>query len=178
MPSAGRLLCGGFNFCLIQCRGDWEWYSNYRELPAWNQKANCCWLCKATPNGPLAWTNGDETATWRAEAKTHESFLADLAANGKEPHPIFQIQTMTIRGVMPDILHTMDQGITPHVIANVFIEVMQPKDRNVKRRIAWLQNDLDNHYKETKEAYKVQGPLTIQRIKGSDDWPWFKGKAA
>ena len=49
---------------------------------------------------------------------------------------------MTVEGVMPDILHTMEQGITLHIIANAFVEVMQPKARNVKGRTAWLQNDL------------------------------------
>ena len=44
--------------------------------------------------------------------------------------------------------------------------------------IEGLGEDLDVWYKANRDAYKIQGPLTLARIKTSGDWPKLKAKAA
>ena len=40
-----------------------------------------------------------------------------------------------------------------------------------------LQKDLDAYYANNKKAHRIQGPLTLPRIKTSGDWPKLKAKA-
>ena len=103
-----------------------------------------------------------------------------MRAQGREISAIWLIVTMTVYGIIKDILHALDLGMTSHINANVFIEVM---DTNVwgntqDLKLAGLQGALDDWYRQNKHAYKIQGELGFSRIRTSNDWPKLKCKGA
>ena len=82
------------------------------------------------------------------------------------------------RGVTIVVLHCIDQGMASHIVANCFVECMEPWGRNQEDRTTELERRIAVFYKENKQAAKIQGKLTFERLKTSNDWPKLKAKAA
>ena len=83
-----------------------------------------CWICGSLNSiEHLLWTRGTTGAGWRPTIRTHDSYVAELVAAGKEVPVLYKIKGLRHEGVMVDILHAVDQGGASHVAANVFIEV-------------------------------------------------------
>ena len=79
---------------------------------------------------------------------------------------------------MVDVLHALDQGVLSHLIANVFFEVMSALGPNQEAQVKALDVKLNAWYKAHPSVYKIDGHLTVNRIKTSSDWPKLKVKAA
>ena len=47
-----------------------------------------------------------------------------LIRKGRPIPVIFLLNGMRVEGIMIDILHTVDLGVTAHVLGNIFVEVM------------------------------------------------------
>jgi len=166
-------------FCVL-LRGDWEFFANNIGLPRWDCAENCCWLCKAGIT-QKKYTDCSEKAAWRPTLRTHESWLAEILAAGKTPCAIFKIVGLRLEMIMIDTLHAVDQGLSVHLIANIFVEVMPNFGSNQKQQAANLQKDLQEWYKSQPlktRSSKLQGSLTYERIKTSSEWPKLKCKAA
>jgi hypothetical protein len=43
----------GVRACLVEVRGDWDFYAKVFSFPKWNTLAGCCWKCKLTPDRVL-----------------------------------------------------------------------------------------------------------------------------
>jgi hypothetical protein len=76
----------------------------------------------------------------------------------------------------------VDQGTGSHIVGNVFWYIACVKrvfgGTTNEERIAFLQADLNKWYKRTKATSRIQGELTIDRIRTSKSWPKLKAKAA
>jgi hypothetical protein len=111
----------------------------------------------------------------------HAAYLVKLEAEGKELPGLFKINTLIFDGVVIDVLHCVDQGLSCHVVANTFVEVMNESadwGTTQAQRCASLDADLRKWYKTDKRAMHVQGKLTWERIQADGDWPRLKAKAA
>ena len=163
-------------FACVQSRGDWDFYRmpEVYNFEAWNS-IGCCYVCGATLTGATHWLGQG----WRGTIKTHESYTSDLQLAGVELPVLFLILTLCHEGVMPDVLHVVDQCIASHIIANVFIEIMALGHwgSNQGEHIEGLQDDLNDWYKDVGESSRIQGQLTFSRIRSSGDWPKLKAKA-
>ena len=128
LKNAGQpLKTNGWKMACNQVRGDWEFYAEVLGLNRWDNEPNMCFVCGASNSiDDLLWTNGSKTSGWRCTHKTHESWTAELIAAGRSVSSLFNILTLRLEGVMIDILHCLDQGVSTHLIANVFIEVTHP----------------------------------------------------
>ena len=84
--------------------------------------------------------------------------------------------------VMVDILHTIDQGVGSHIVANIiwYYAVLMAVfgGATYAERINRCENDLKLWYKRTRSKYRLQGRLTAERVRASGDWPKLKAKAA
>ena len=69
---------------------------------------------------PNACFDSGLTAGWRGTIRSHEQYLAEMAAAGQRPAILLK-EALGIRleCTMIDVLHTVDQGIASHIIANV-----------------------------------------------------------
>jgi hypothetical protein len=131
----------------------------------------------------FVWTDCSDASPWRTTIRSHESWLAEMSAAGKQVANLFKISGLRLEGVMIDTLHAIDQGIAVHAIANIFVEVMalNPWGSNKKANVAGLERDMKLWYKTANKkakSSKLQGSLTFERIKTAGDWPKLKAKAA
>ena len=96
-----------------------------------------------------------------------------LRALGVEPPNVFKIRTLRLEGVMIDVLHCLDQGVSAHLIANVFVEVMALRHwgTNPAAQVAGLEANMRKWQKEQGEKIIMQGDLTWSRIRTTNDWP-------
>ena len=126
-PQAGRPLLRGRRAAVVQLRGGWEFYDQVLGLPRWDGVPHMCYMCGAQQgrgsDPAMHWTSA--TRNWVHTVKTHEGYLADLAARGEPVPKLFTIISLRLEGVMCDVLHVLDQGVTSHLIGNVRWEVMK-----------------------------------------------------
>lgn len=183
LAGGGEYLADGWRGALVQIRGDWEFYCSIFNFPTWQGAENMCWLCRASSlDGPLKFVRCGDDAGWRPTRRTHESYLAELLAKGI-PIPILFALCVGLRleCIMIDILHTVDLGVAAHVIGNVFWELVcahawgfPTQEKNVEA----LMEEMQRWYKSTKATSRVQGKLTVERIRTTKGWPKLKAKAA
>ena len=144
-----------------------------------------CFLCHASSTKPdLLWPNSLANSGRRMMGmKNDEAWRADLRANGV-PIPAWLLYVVGLRldCVMPDVLHTVDLGISAHIIGNVFFifcvlrGVLGGSDFD--DRVSKLSERMDRWYKDTNCPSRLRGKLTLDKIRPSGDWPGLKGNAA
>ena len=82
---------------------------------------------------------------------------------------------------MIDVLHCVDLGCASHVIANIFMDCIK---RNVWRagkmedNVACLNGELKKWHSANKTKCKIQGELSISRLRTAGGYPKLKAKAA
>ena len=81
-----------------------------------------------------------------------------------------------------DVLHTMDQGTTSHIAANIMWHVAIIKNSfgggNQAEKIANLDKYLLKWYQQVNHKRRIQGQLTLERLRTQNGWPKLKAKAA
>lgn len=83
---------------------------------------------------------------------------------------------------MVDVLHTVDQGVASHIIANIMWVFAVVRGvlgaTNQADRVKKLHAHMQSWYKATREDTRVQGKLSVERIRTQGNWPKLKAKAA
>lgn len=176
---AGRRL--RWQAATVQMRGDWEFYSQCLDMARWDGVPKMCFACGAEQgldsNPDLSWTGASRG--WERTIKTHESWVAELLARGKVPPIVFSIIGLRLEGVMIDVLHALDQGVTSHIIGNIWFEVMGAKfGGSLAEQVKALQADIKAWHKANGRKLALEGKLTPQRVRTSGDWPKLKAKGA
>ena len=107
-----------------------------------------CYLCRASISDPvLRYTNALSTAGWRSTLRTTSSWAAELRAAGKDlPVLLSSLVGLQLQHVMIDILHTVDQGVTSHVLGNIMRERMTCKAPTRRKQIDELNKGLTTCY--------------------------------
>ena len=177
-------IAGGWKAAFCQVRGDWQFYTELFQFPAWNAAVRMCWLCKASSTiRRLAWTDSRPEAGWRRTRFTHESYLAHLAEIGQTVPVLFELAVGLRQScVMVDTLHTVDLGVAAHIIGNVFVILAIHRavfgGRTYDDRVKRLQQHLNDWYRRTRATSKLQGAITLERLRTDGGWPKLKAKAA
>ena len=153
-----KYLAGGWRAALVQVRGDWQFYCELFHVPAWNAAVNMCWMCKASSNIPhLRWVLCNLEAGWRATRRTHESYVAELEAEGRDlPVLLLQAVGLRLECIMIDVLHCVDLGVAAHIVGNVFWELVAAKvwgETTHEGNVAKLNGALEAYYKATKAEH-------------------------
>ena len=112
--------------------------------------------------------------------KSHEDYVADLVARGVPLPMLFLIEALRMEGVLIDSLHAVDQGIASHILGNIIFETMRLGQwgNNMKVQLEGLVAYLNNWYSRNRSRNRIQGKLTMERIKTSAEWPKLKAKGA
>ena len=184
LTGGGQPLRGGWKMAACQCRGDWEFFSDIFHLPRWNGAEQMCPFCRASSTIPhLSFTNVRLDAPWRGTQWTHETRMTYLRVAGLAL-PILFVALIGFRleCIHIDVLHTTDQGVSSHIAGNVMWHIAVVKrclgGTTQAQNIQKLQECLVKWYKSTKCQRRLQGALSIERIRSQSDWPKLKGKAA
>ena len=106
---AGRTICGGYCVVHIQNRGDLDWHCNETRLQHWSCAQPCFKCC--CPR--------DEKFNWDLEYELR----------GFPEHPLFDAPWVQCRRdhIAIDPAHTLDKGITEHVMGNLFKNLVYEK---------------------------------------------------
>lgn len=184
MDGGGAPLASGWKAALCQIRGDWQFYCEIFRFPQWNSAVSMCWMCRASSTiEQLAWTDFSVNAGWRSTRWTHEEYVRDLGVRGLLLPILFGLVVgLRLECVMVDILHSVDLGIASHIVANIFWLLAVKRSvfgpGTASDKIKLLAANLDRWYKDTKCKSRLQGALSVDRIRTSKGWPKLKGKAA
>ena len=184
LKDGGRDLASGWCGAMCQVRGDWDFYREVFNFPAWNTAIRMCWMCQASSTiRNLAWTDLGPDAGWRATRWTHCGYLAYLRAAGLlAPALLTAVLGLRLECIMVDVLHTVDQGVASHIIGNVFWLIAIRRAAfgkgTYEQKIEMLAAHMKQWYKREKCDSKVQGKLTLERVRASGGWPKLKAKAA
>ena len=177
-------LAGPWRAVLAQVRGDWAFYKECFHFPQWNEAERMCWMCQASSTIPeLLFTNCRADAAWRDTLYTHDTYMAHLRRNGlPTPTLLAHCRGLRLENIMIDVLHAIDLGLASHVIGNVLFIFGIIRaccgGRTYADRANNLANDLKSWYKRTRCTTRIQGKLTLERIRASGDWPKLRAKAA
>ena len=184
MEGGGLPLAGGYRGVLCQARGDWAWYCEIFFFPQWNEAVNMCWMCMASNKiAHLTYTDCTEGANWRHTYFAHESFMQRLRALGYAI-PILFLCVIGFRFecVVVDVLHTVEQGIGSHIVGNVLWTFGVLRNmfggNTYAQRVARMDTHMRAWYRANRIPDKLQGPLTVERLRSSKEWPKLKAKAA
>ena len=186
--NGGEHLAGGWAAALCQVRGEWAFF----QFPKWNGADRMCWLCRASSTvRELAWTDARPGAGWRRTRWTHEAYIDYLRAAGLAvPVLLLCIVGFRLECVMVDTLHAVDQGVSSHVIANTMwhfaVNLRVFGGATQEAAVAalhqhmndWYRNFLSSSSPSSSSASKVQGKLSIERLRTKSSWPKLKAKAA
>ena len=160
---------------LIEVRGDWLMMKEVFNLPAWNEKAGCCWLCTATPESKR---NAGLDAPWRSARLNHWQLLERLARNGKAMSPLLSAPGIRSHCFKVDWLHAVDQGTGADFLGNMFrILLGKMPGRAAKDRLKELWREVLRYYEEHQVESRLQ-TLTFGMIKKKNCPPKLRCKAA
>ena len=131
-----------------------------------------CWLCDASAAGHMSFCNCAPGAPWRATRRTHELYLADIAAKGKEVPSLFtRVRGLRLEHIMINVLHTCDQGFASHVIGNIMAECCDLKvfsPGTLEDNVEALNARMAQRYKDHRVTSKPHGEADIG--KNQDEW--------
>ena len=89
---------------------------------------------------------------------------------------------MRLENICIDVLHTVDLGINPHIIANIIWVFAVLRccfgGSTYAERVEKVNKELTSWYKSTKCKSRIQGPLTLERLRTTKLWPKLKAKGA
>ena len=176
-------LADGMKAALCQARGDWEFYVQAFAIPRWDGAECMCWLCKASGrDDDLRHTRSDLDSGWRRTRRTHESYLREFKNKGiAVPVLLRSIVGFRLECILIDILHTVDLGVAAHIIANIFVELINQRafsDGNQDKNVIELEKKMISWCKSNKDKSRLKGKLTMERLKTSGAWPKLKASAA
>ena len=185
-PALGKPvpLAHGYRACLVQCRGDWEFYTQLFYFPRWDGADRCCWLCRASSTNPdRSWTDFNPNAGWRDTIWTHEEWINYLRASGYAIPVLFLVVLgFRLECISIDVLHAVDQGFSTHIVANTIWVIAVIRNcfggATYAERIRRCGEHLKKWYSDTRCKYKLAGKLTVERVKLAGDWPKLRAKAA
>ena len=179
-------LAGPWRAAMCQVRGDWSFYKECFYFPQWNECERMCWLCRASSKIPhLAYTDHTWEAGWRDTLWEHHTYMDFLRYRGY-PIPVLlrEVKGLRLENIMIDVMHTVDLGITSHILGNVFFVLVIVRGVLGGRTYAERASLLGAHIKQwysrtrTRVSAKLQGKVTLDRIRADGVWPKFRAKAA
>ena len=184
LRGGGEQLAGSWRGALCQVRGDWAFFKECFHFPQWNGATRMCWICRASSViENLLWTNCRANAGWRQTLWTDQAYRRFLRREGLAvPVLLAAVAGMRLENIMIDVLHTVDLGISAHILANVFWILAIVRGvlggATQSEKVKKLHEDLNAWYRAAKVTTRLQGKLTIERLRTSGQWPKLKAKAA
>ena len=160
---------------LVEVRGDWVMMKETFHMPGHNEKAGCCWLCKATPDN---FRDASSTAPWREQRLSHWELLERIIGLGHDLSPLLSAPGLKAHCFKIDWLHAVDIGVAADFLGNLFwVLVQKMEGSNSKARIKALFALIKTFYEENDVQERLP-TLTANMIKKKKAPPKLRAKAA
>ncbi len=163
----------GIRAVLCEFRGDWAWYKSVLRLPAWNEKAGCCWRCTATPADIR---DCSSNAAWRTQELSHWQLLERIRRQGNEISPIFGAPGFRSTCIQVDWMHVADLGVSQDFLGSHFLLLLTKlPGNNTNERVGALFREVQaycaQHQVESRLDYltypMIRAPGKKTRLRGS-----------
>ena len=181
VPSGGRHVAEGWRGSLIQIRGDWEFLCSVFRFPYWNAAGNMCWMCSATNAvgpSPLdsCWRQGG-LACHQADARSlRVSSLSKASASPVQRGHRFAAVVRHGRRVA---LHEpWDHGARRGQCLHAMHQEAAWRATTHAENCERLDDEIRAWYRQKGEKSKLQGKLTLARLRSSSGYPKLKEKGA
>ena len=180
-------LADGWSGALCQVRGDWQFYCEAFYFPQWNGADEMCWLCRASSVDPTrSWTDCRPEAGWRETRWTHQTYMEHLRLHGRAVPILLGIHGvigLTLSCIMIDVLHSVDQGVSAHIIGNILWICAIVRTcfggTNMIEKAKRLDAHLRGWYNRTRCSSRLDGKMTVERLRATTgSWPKLRAKAA
>lgn len=104
--------------------GDLEWFYNEFGFPRPNTQNPCPW-CKCD-KGEIPWNDFRSSADWRNNLVSPEEMMSAFH------HKLFSVPGVNPLAISIDCLHTLDLGVSSHIVSNLLWELLEkmPQNRN------------------------------------------------
>ena len=163
---------------LAQLRGDWAWYKQIFQFPAWSNHS-ICWLCNADKGEHPYW-DFSLTAAWRRGRYSEDQFWRKMRGEGIEPSCLFGLPGVSRDSITIDILHALDLGCAQDIVGNVMWSYMQSGcciGPNRKAHIDYIVKKMKMHYKAMHTPNRLQ-TLTKDMLNQRNKGPKLRAKGA
>ena len=149
----------------VHLHGDWEFHADIFSFPRWNEATNMCWICKASSNNDaLGYTACGPEAGWHSTRRTHESYLEELEADGRQPPILFaNVRGLRLECVMIDVLDAVDLGVSAHIVGNVFGKCVLAQvwgQSTQAANVKMLHDEMAAWYKAWQVKHRLHGVLS------------------
>jgi hypothetical protein len=167
--------------CLLQVRGDWEWYEHALRVRS-VKSDSFCWKCNATrlTPGPLHFSNFDEAAAHRGTVISNEEYLRNCMMERSEPSILFACPGFKLDFLTVDSMHAGDLGAFQDALGSLLWLEISNKQWHPNRAagLQWLNGQLDAYYTANPGLTKAS-PLALTQIIADDPgFPLLKAKAS
>jgi hypothetical protein len=167
--------------CLLQVRGDWEWYEHAFRVRSVKSDYFCfrCNATRLTP-GPLHYSDFSEGAAYRGTLITHEDYMRCCVAERAEPSSLFSCPGFKLDFLTVDSMHAGDLGAFQDALGSLLWLEITNKDWHPNRAagLQWLNTQLDAYYSANPGLSKAS-PLSLTQIIADDPgFPLLKAKAS
>ena len=99
-------------------KGDWAWYKQLFNFPAWSNNS-ICWRCMADKGGGYPYTDFSHTALWMQNRYSEAEFWRRQREPWFNPCCMFGTPGFTLEMVTIGIIHALDLGCTQDSVGNV-----------------------------------------------------------
>ena len=162
---------------MVEFRGDWSHFKECFGLPAWNETAGICWLCKCNPS---QLRDFGENAAWRQERLSHWELLERMLRSGTSVSPIFSAPWVRSTMFRPDWLHCADQGVAADFMGNYFLYFIDHKLQGTSRaaRCLALWTLIQEYYARENIPDRLQNLVPSMLLKSGSAPPKLRSSAA
>jgi hypothetical protein len=163
-----------FRAALVEVRGDWKFYKEVFDFPAWNDKSGLCWLCTCKPD---EMRDVSEQAAWRTSRCSHWQMIRRIRESGAAVSPIFGAPWVETSIFKIDWLHAVDLGIAADFAGNFLLHLVRHHmpGENMKVRCGALWQRLQAWYEA--EGVQLQN-LTMGMLCKRSSAPKLRASAA
>ena len=97
-------------------------------------------------------------AAHRQTLRTHEDYMLGCARIGSQPSTMFLCPGVTLDMIAIDSMHTIDLGVTSHILGNTLFEIIfeqRPHGWTIKKQVAHVWARIQDIYKEQNTKYRI-----------------------
>ncbi len=152
--------------CLVQVRGDSEWYAAGFRCRSQSSR-QCCYLCDATLDDCY---DMRETGPHRRTCKSHIQFLAECCRDMRQVSTLFRLPGLKLWHFTVDGMHTYDLGPLLDILASVLYveQTWRPVCLNMAVGLQTINAELQTYGRavpELTQTHLTQSMITPQDSK-------------
>ncbi|CAE7471903.1 unnamed protein product [Symbiodinium sp. CCMP2592] len=176
LERAGTPLAGGFFGVVWSLIGDLDYFTQFLQLPNYNNKSMPCSMCRTTLSGLTTWSNFQVGAAWRGTMWRPDAWHAWA---GRSRNPIFSIPGVSACNICADYMHCKFLGTDAvqfgSVMSFLVFEVMNEGSPEDNLAACW--RFIREYYRMHQTAVRFRSMSRLTMFVRKTGGPKLRGKA-